>query len=227
MIQTLQNQHHCAHIRVLLESNNFVSLCSSKKYGRQKIGKLRYERLNAWAASIVLYGKKKKEITMSGRRVNFKRNEKSNIKDDSTDVDGGGGEKAQSIAEKKQWRRKKIDNLKYSHRRFCLHNFFLFIVNRNHNKVFVSLKNQWDEAASQFAFFFRRHCCFKMTFRCCRRSSPPPHRASCRVCVLSYDERQNMAQNEWRKKEKKMNTVVVSGWVKTENVNFSHSPYET
>lgn len=63
--------------------------------------------MNAWAASIVLYGKNKKEITMSGRRVNFKRNEKSNIKDDSTDVDGGRGEKAQSIAEKKQWRRKK------------------------------------------------------------------------------------------------------------------------
>lgn len=39
---------------------------------------------------------------MSGRRVNFKRNEKSNIKDDSTDVDREGGEKAQSIAEKTQ-----------------------------------------------------------------------------------------------------------------------------
>lgn len=204
MFQTLQNQHHCA--RVLLESNNFVSLCSRKK----KIWETKnWENAPCTLEQHPLCCKGKKKLQCREGESTLKEMKNPTLKTTPPTSTEEEGEKAQSIAEKKRWRRrKKIDNLKYSHRRFCLHNFFLFIVNRNHNKVFVSLKNQWDEAASQFVFFV---AALKWLFDVV--AGRPHHRtASCRVCVLSYDERQNMAQNEWRRKKlKKMNAVVVSG----------------
>lgn len=70
---------------------------------------------------------------------------------------------------------------------------------------------------------FRR--CFKMTFRCCRPTTAP-RRVEC-VCSPMMRGKMWRKMNGEEENIKKMNAVVVSGWVKTENVNFSHSSYET